>query len=1416
MAVRTAMFLFEVVVESVKGVSVVDTRGLVIKSEFSNIFSLELRDPKQLHIVMPEPLPLPPAPVKKGKKAPKPKKPKKGKKGKEVEPPPEPVIQSGQSVLFPCSAEILIQNMENCPLELSLWSKEEHLVFIGTTTIPWDPKFITYLSQIANCEVPPPVTLKDEYNVFEEGQGKVMAKLAMQVKLSYLGEKLTTAFRTLSEDASVRKFLYTGINSKTTSYMCTLKSTDEDFEKNCKKIENKFIVDRPKPHKIVCADYKNAPAANLAFFNEKDYCCMGHADKPPESIYKSPETCPDIDFIIDYVRKIIVSCNDNLRMLTPRPTITPRIKATDIDRLCYCRETAWPKGAFAERFKKKVKSGPCPICIDSGEKPRGSRAATFDIANIRGPCGKPECKIARDIRAYIEDLVDEDNQEFKLEDLVGPCGTKECTLVSTIQDFLRHEGVFTHEETQEGLSTQCACIDKMKSALTKRESCESICSKDCENATSSEASVCEGMACPFSKSKLKVYNVFYFTVEYDFEHNLANSTPTSGTATPTTKTGSTTPKTGSTTPKTGSTTPKTNPSTPKSSPPKSASAPPSEKITSGTSSPVKLANVKDPQLVQPHESKVKICNPECPTLSHEATCSKGVCRAMEKFQYPLKCIAPVCPNVHEFPPSPADSKIEIRFDEIHNMCCVQSCDTAEKVKDFIAEGVTKKQTCKNTAKDPCYCDCVCTFKFSKKTTYCAVCGGYECLGDDMRYEPEHIKPHPCPVYHKMYDRKYIKVKSPWPEDNEGKDTPSTKSSRATRSGDKFKFGKGKEVEKKGVPEKKVPDENSKRSLEKKEIEKPVQESAEEEKVKQKQKVNKGEGDERKKKKPKVERSVALQKAPLKKEDLKYKYHYPPVPSNMGWNWVAEDVPGMKVRPNWKPGAANAILVRRYRQQRSGGDILNKKKRALMQRKKKIEMKPTLIVTKRDGEFTVQMEVFKKFSKERLLFQYPYDEKPPLVYTIGKTEEEKRKIQQQRDRRERRETRRKSRLLQSTFRDRCQEICLKAYNQAIGVLPLPDPNSPDCPCAGKPLHEEPPIVDSCSCSDTASTIASSDSDHDEWVIEFTPPAARWDTKAKHPPVQVENETQYTYLDYKVKVLDKSGNQVIRFFKGPDGKQECSDLGGFWGTLNGERMWLEINKDGYIGPDERWVPMNFTGPDGMLYSSEEGFFTDTLGRILKIGVDGYVDKDGKWAWYSKKKEKGSPGQKSPKSKSTATASTVDPKKGLKIVTIAKPQEKDKQNKEAVNSKGKTSNSHDKKKVALTSAPAPALKQTKNSENVKKPQNNASNKGPVVMNLTAIYDPPRRQPRVARTDRKPFMDRKALARYREIIEELRAYDDLGEIKPPPKANRASNTPLSQLSTFTVHGYTPFNKKIAPQTAEWSCEDTNNFCSPNDSLIC
>lgn len=458
---------------------------------------------------------------------------------------------------------------------------------------------------------------------------------------------------------------------------------------------------------------------------------------------------------------------------------------------------------------------------------------------------------------------------------------------------------------------------------------------------------------------------------------------------------------------------------------------------------------------------------------------------------------------------------------------------------------------------------------------------------------------------------------------------------------------------------------------------------------------------------------------------------------------------------WKPGAANKILVRRYRAAREGVDNIAKKKRALMQRKKKYEWKPFLTVKKVNGEFTVQMEVFKTFSKERLLGQYPYDDKPPLIYTIGKTEDEKKKIQRQRDRRERRESRRKSKLIQSTFRDKCQEICLKAYNQAIGLLPLPNANDPECPCYTEPPgNTSSPVIDSCSCSD-GDTISSSDTDGDEWEIQFSPPAALFDSKAKNPPLLVDNESQYTYLDYKVKILDKQGNQVARFFKGPDGKQVCSDLGGFF---NANHVWQEINKDGYIGPDNRWVPSNFIGPDGMFYSSDEGQFVDANGQVSVIGIDGYIDKDGKWVWYPKSQRTKVNGAKS---------DTTDRNKKAKS-----PQPNDPTSNIGKGDQGKTSPNSAKDKQP-TSKPPVKIKAAASKA-----------RSPLVMSVSmhhtkykkGILSPNARQLRV---------DPKKMAKYTEIMQSFQQYDDLTQDMASPllRPTRASNTPRKKVPDDNFH---------------------------------
>lgn len=271
----------------------------------------------------------------------------------------------------------------------------------------------------------------------------------------------------------------------------------------------------------------------------------------------------------------------------------------------------------------------------------------------------------------------------------------------------------------------------------------------------------------------------------------------------------------------------------------------------------------------------------------------------------------------------------------------------------------------------------------------------------------------------------------------------------------------------------------------------------------------------------------------------------------------------------------------------------------------------LVVSKKSGEYTVTMETMKTYPKPRQINQHPYEDKPVLTYTVGRTEEENRARHKKKEREQRRLERAQRNFIQSAFRDMCQEICLKTYQQAVGILP--DAEDPKCPCyPAKPGPDDTNVNISCSCSEDSRSL-NSDTDSDEWIVEFTPPNANFDPTFKSKKVlKIDSSTQYTYLDFRVKLLDRHGKPVPRFFKGPDGRQQCSDLGGFWSP---DHKWLEINVDGFIGPDERWAPNIFTGPNGEMVDAETGKFQAQNGRWLTVGLDGYVNEQGRWHFYPK---------------------------------------------------------------------------------------------------------------------------------------------------------------------------------------------------------
>lgn len=295
------------------------------------------------------------------------------------------------------------------------------------------------------------------------------------------------------------------------------------------------------------------------------------------------------------------------------------------------------------------------------------------------------------------------------------------------------------------------------------------------------------------------------------------------------------------------------------------------------------------------------------------------------------------------------------------------------------------------------------------------------------------------------------------------------------------------------------------------------------------------------------------------------------------------------------------------------DLLRARRRKKQDNKSKRPLKrPLLTVEKKDGEYTVTMETMKTFSKPRHPNNYPYEDKPLVTYTIGRTEEENRERAKKKAREQRRLERYQREFIQSTFRDMCKEICMNTYRQALQFLP----HTEDPPCTCFPALPGPDRIDldhSCSCSDASKSSIGSATDDDEWVVEFTPPVAYFNPAFKGKKIlKVDHSSQYSYLDYRVKLLDRLGNPVPRFFKYIDGSTMCSDLGGFWTP---DDKWLEINVDGFIGPDGRWAPNIFSGPNGEQVEIEDGKFQAANNEWLVIGVDGYVDCNEKWRFYPK---------------------------------------------------------------------------------------------------------------------------------------------------------------------------------------------------------
>lgn len=178
------------------------------------------------------------------------------------------------------------------------------------------------------------------------------------------------------------------------------------------------------------------------------------------------------------------------------------------------------------------------------------------------------------------------------------------------------------------------------------------------------------------------------------------------------------------------------------------------------------------------------------------------------------------------------------------------------------------------------------------------------------------------------------------------------------------------------------------------------------------------------------------------------------------------------QPGWRPGAVSKHLLKKLNKAKNRS-AAKEQSAPIKKQKKQVTDKPTLIISKCNGEYIVEMQA--EGDKRKSC--------NPLMYKIT-TADNQEKVKAK-ARKERRLVRR---AVGSVWSDpynpeACTDTCYKVYKQAIGFDPF-NPCNPECVCPDEYVDD----LDSCSCSDDMDIDSEASSLEVDWEINFTPPNA----------------------------------------------------------------------------------------------------------------------------------------------------------------------------------------------------------------------------------------------------------------------------------------------------------------------------------------
>lgn len=124
-------------------------------------------------------------------------------------------LNSGKSILFSCSADELLEKINENPFVINVYVRQKN---IAQSELGWTKDFYSLVKKLPESfGIMGPVVMQDQFLLKEVGSDRIMGDIKAAVRLSSFGSNIQTSFQLVSSETdSHKKFLVRGARGEST------------------------------------------------------------------------------------------------------------------------------------------------------------------------------------------------------------------------------------------------------------------------------------------------------------------------------------------------------------------------------------------------------------------------------------------------------------------------------------------------------------------------------------------------------------------------------------------------------------------------------------------------------------------------------------------------------------------------------------------------------------------------------------------------------------------------------------------------------------------------------------------------------------------------------------------------------------------------------------------------------------------------------------------------------------------------------------------------------------------------------------------------------------------------------------------------------------------------------------------------